>query len=87
MGSSATGDSILNPNQQTSYDKWEFWYDPRIELLYKGSNILGGGGLGGGTGSGGINSVNSSSFGTDINGKSNATKTPSSGTSGTTTPQ
>lgn len=87
VGTSRAGDSILNPNEQTSYDKWEFWYDPRIELLYKGSNILGGGGLGGGTGSGGINSVNSSSFGTDINGKSNATKTPSSGGLGSTSPQ
>ncbi|HEY4355216.1 MAG TPA: type II secretion system protein [Acidobacteriaceae bacterium] len=88
VGTSRTGDSILNPNEQTTYDTWEFWYDPRIELLYKGSNILGGGGLGGGTGSGGINSINSSSFGTDINGKSNKpTNSSGSGTNGSTPQQ
>ena len=57
VGTSRTGDSILNPNGQTTYETWEFWYDPRIEQLKKGVNILGGGmssgnatGLGGGFG-------------------------------------
>ena len=45
VGSARTGESILTPNQQTSYDTWEFLYDPKIELLYAKSNILGGGGL------------------------------------------
>jgi hypothetical protein len=43
VGTLATGDSILTPNQQTTYETWEFWYDPRIELLKKNVNILGGG--------------------------------------------
>ncbi|HXE08612.1 MAG TPA: hypothetical protein VN612_12005 [Acidobacteriaceae bacterium] len=33
VGSSATGDSIITVNQQTSYETWEFLYDPREELL------------------------------------------------------
>jgi type II secretory pathway pseudopilin PulG len=43
VGTSRTGDSILTPNGQTTYETWEFWYDPRIELLKKGVSILGGG--------------------------------------------
>jgi len=42
VGTSKTGDSILNPNQQTTYETWEFIYDPKIELLYRQANILGG---------------------------------------------
>jgi hypothetical protein len=42
VGTSRKGDSILNPNQQTTYDTWEFIYDPKIELLYQQANILGG---------------------------------------------
>jgi len=44
VGTSRTGESILTPNDQTTYETWEFWYDPRIELLKKNVNILGGGG-------------------------------------------
>lgn len=72
VGTSRSGDSILTPNGQTTYDTWEFWYDPRIEQLYKKSQILGGGPMGGGGTGSGISSTDSSSFGTDINGKSNA---------------
>ena len=43
VGSAKTGDSILNPNEQTTYETWEFIYDPKIELLYQQANILGGG--------------------------------------------
>ncbi|HEV2578322.1 MAG TPA: type II secretion system protein [Acidobacteriaceae bacterium] len=43
VGTSKTGQSILNPNGQSTYETWEFIYDPRIELLYKQANILGGG--------------------------------------------
>ncbi len=93
VGTARTGDSILTPNSQSTYETWEFWYDPRIETLYKKSQILGGGGLGaggGGTGSG-IGSTDAGSFGTDINGKSNSgsgSKSASGGSSGTsTTPQ
>lgn len=42
VGTSKTGESILNPNGQTTYETWEFIYDPKIELLYKQANILGG---------------------------------------------
>lgn len=42
VGTSKTGQSILNPNGQTTYETWEFIYDPKIELLYKQANILGG---------------------------------------------
>jgi hypothetical protein len=56
VGSAKSGDSILTPNQQVSYDTWEFLYDPRIELMYAKSNILGGGGMG---------SQSASSFGSD----------------------
>jgi type II secretory pathway pseudopilin PulG len=33
VGSSASGNSILELNQQTTYDTWEFLYDPRLEML------------------------------------------------------
>jgi type II secretory pathway pseudopilin PulG len=33
VGSSATGKSILVVNEQTTYETWEFLYDPRIEAL------------------------------------------------------
>lgn len=33
VGLNATGDSLLTPNEQTTYQAWEFLYDPRVELL------------------------------------------------------
>jgi hypothetical protein len=33
VGSSASGPSILTVNGQTSYETWEFLYDPRLEQL------------------------------------------------------
>lgn len=33
VGSSATGNAIVEWNGQTTYESWEFLYDPRIELL------------------------------------------------------
>jgi hypothetical protein len=73
---SRSGNSITNPNQQTTYDTWEFWYDPRIELLRKSVNITGGG----------ISSQSASSFGVGLNGQSNATSGAfgSSGSTGST---
>src|ERR1700761_1223831 len=47
VGSAKTGTSIINPNQQTTYETWEFLYDPKIELLYQQANLLGGGTTGG----------------------------------------
>jgi type II secretory pathway pseudopilin PulG len=52
VGSSATGNSIITPNEQTTYQTWEFLYDPRIEKLKQaaalngGASSLGGGSLG-----------------------------------------
>lgn len=72
VGTARTGESILNPNGQTTYETWEFWYDPRIELMKKGVSILGGGvssqpassfggGLPGATGSTGASGANGGS--------------------------
>ena len=52
VGSSATGNSIITPNEQTTYQTWEFLYDPRIEqlklaaALNGGADAMGGGALG-----------------------------------------
>jgi len=65
VGSSRSGTSILNPNQQTTYETWEFWYDPRIEKLYAMAQPMGGGGIGSqaATSTGGMGSQSASSFG------------------------
>jgi type II secretory pathway pseudopilin PulG len=42
VGSSKTGDSIVEPNEQTTYQTWEFLYDPRIEQLKAKASLLGG---------------------------------------------
>ena len=74
VGTSKTGNSILNPNAQTTYETWEFLYDPKIELLYAQSNITGGGS---------VTSQPASSVGSDAaSGKSNS----GSSSNGTTTP-
>jgi len=77
VGPNKTGDSILNPNQQSTYETWEFWYDPLIELLYAKGKFTGGGGIG---------SQSASSFGSDAtNGLNGATgSTGASGTFGNT---
>lgn len=67
-----SGDSITNPNQQTTYDTWEFWYDPRVELLKQSVSITGGG----------ISSKSASNFGQDaVSGQQNGA-TGSTGSSG-----
>jgi len=48
VGSSASGNSIIAPNEQTTYQTWEFLYDPRIELLKLAATLNGGAGLMGG---------------------------------------
>jgi type II secretory pathway pseudopilin PulG len=65
VGTAKTGDSILNPNEQTTYETWEFLYDPKIELLYQQGSTLGGGA------GGSINSQSPSSLGSSP-GQSNA---------------
>jgi type II secretory pathway pseudopilin PulG len=86
VATSRSGDSILNPNQQTTYETWEFWYDPLIELLYAKGVVTGGGGVG---------SQSASSFGQNAvtgqpNGPSGATgstgPTGLPGSTGTTFP-
>ena len=42
IGSSKTGDSIVEPNEQTTYQTWEFLYDPRIEQLKAKASLFGG---------------------------------------------
>ena len=56
VATARTGDSILNPNQQTTYETWEFWYDPQMDALRAKANVMGGGGLG---------STSASNFGQD----------------------
>jgi hypothetical protein len=58
VGSAKSGTSIMNPNQQTTYETWEFIYDPKIELLYQQANILGG------AAGGSVNSQSPSTLGT-----------------------
>lgn len=83
VGSAKTGTSIMNPNQQTTYETWEFLYDPKIELLYQQANILGGG-----VSSGSVNSQSLSNVGSSP-GQSNTpgSNTPGSNTPAPTTPQ
>lgn len=74
VGTAKTGNSILNPNGQTTYETWEFLYDPKIELLYQKSALFGGQ----------VTSQPASSFGSDAtSGKSNS----GSSTTPTSTPQ
>jgi type II secretory pathway pseudopilin PulG len=73
VGTAKTGDSIMNPNQQTTYETWEFLYDPKIELLYQQASILGGGS------SGSVNSQPLSNMGTtpgQLNGPGATTPAP-----------
>jgi type II secretory pathway pseudopilin PulG len=81
VGPAKSGDSISQPNGQTTYDTWEFWYDPRIELLKKSVSVTGGG----------ISSGSASGFGQSISGQPNGTTgasgaTGSSGATGATGP-
>ena len=43
VGPARTGSSVAQPNGQSTYESWEFWYDPRIELLRSGVSVTGGG--------------------------------------------
>jgi type II secretory pathway pseudopilin PulG len=52
IGSARSGEAMLVVNEQTSYETWEFLYDPRIEQLYAKGNLLGGISSGSGTGTG-----------------------------------
>jgi len=56
VGIPKEGASITILNEQTTYNTWEFIYDPRIEQLYAKGALFGGSGLGSASG-------NSSGFG------------------------
>jgi len=71
-----SGDSITNPNQQTTYETWEFWYDPRIELLKQSVSITGGG----------VASQSASSFGKDATSGQPSSTTGAFGATGSTGP-
>jgi type II secretory pathway pseudopilin PulG len=58
VGVPKEGDSITILNEQTTYNTWEFLYDPRIEQLYAKGALMGGGASGLGSAGG-----NSSGFG------------------------
>ena len=58
VGVPKEGDSITIVNEQTTYNTWEFLYDPRIEQLYAKGALFGGGATGLGSAAG-----NSSGFG------------------------
>lgn len=89
VGTARTGASITQPNQQTSYENWEFWYDPRIEQLYqKGQTNMGIGGgsaTGLGTGSGSGLGTGFGATGSTTSPFSNGLGTPGS-TGGTSAP-
>ncbi len=69
VSSLSTKTSIISIHDQTTYDTWEFLYDPRIEALYKG-NIMGG-------------SIGSAGGGNSFC-QQNGIGTPATGTTGTT---
>jgi type II secretory pathway pseudopilin PulG len=96
VGTSKSGTSITQPNGQTTYESWEFWYDPRIELLRRNVNVTGGGvssqsassfgqnGVTGQPNSGGTNSTTGSNGAFGNNGTTGTTGT--NGTNGTNNP-
>lgn len=74
VGTAKTGTSIMNPNEQTTYETWEFIYDPKIELLYQQANIFGGA-AGSTTNSQGLSNLGSSPGQSNTPGGSNNTPT------------
>jgi type II secretory pathway pseudopilin PulG len=82
VGTAKSGASITEPNAQTSYEAWEFWYDPRIEMLKQGVNVTGGGMTGSGAPGSGMGSQSASSYGQ--NGVTGQPNSPTNGTAGAT---
>jgi hypothetical protein len=81
VGSAKSGEAMLVVNEQTSYETWEFLYDPRIEQLYAKGTLLGGIASGTGTSSsGGLGSAQGMASpglgGTPTNGTGTGTTTP-----------
>jgi type II secretory pathway pseudopilin PulG len=85
VGSSATGKSILVLNEQTTYETWEFLYDPRIEKLKVAAQMNNGGA----DGLGGISGQSAGSFGQSsgsLGQSQSGTTTNSGGTTTSTSP-
>jgi type II secretory pathway pseudopilin PulG len=78
IGSSATGASIVVVNGQTTYETWEFLYDPRIEQLKVAAQLSNGGinGLGGSS-SQSPNSLSQTGAGLNQPTSPNSSQTPS----------
>ena len=83
VGSSATGASILDLNEQTSYETWEFIYDPRIEQLKAQVNLFGAAGTS--TGAGGLGSA-SGNLSPGLGGAAAPGTAPTAPTAPTTSP-
>ena len=89
VGLNATGDSLVVLNEQTTYQSWEFLYDPRIELLKvkqamnSGLGSSGTGGLGQTPGSIG---QQQNGFGPQTNGQPSGTNANSPAGTGQTAP-
>lgn len=96
VGSSRSGPSISVVNEQTTYETWEFIYDPRIEQLKAKGALLGGGtnstfGSGSSSSFGsspgfGSSSPSSSSPGSNTFGNPSGTGSSGFGSSGTSAP-
>jgi type II secretory pathway pseudopilin PulG len=78
VGIPKEGDSIIVLNEQTSYNTWEFIYDPRIEQMKANVSIFGGGPATA-SGSGSLGSAGSLTSGTGTTGGTGFGSTPGSG--------
>jgi type II secretory pathway pseudopilin PulG len=93
VGIPKEGDSIRILNEQTTYNTWEFIYDPRIEQLYAKASLFGGAssgtqGLGSAAGnSSGFGATPTSGFGTSPTSGFGTSPTTPSPTTPTTPPQ
>ena len=87
VGLSKNGSSITALNEQTTYQTWEFIYDPRIEQLKSKSSIFGGGMTSSSATSFGSSSIFGSGFGSPSETKSNPGTNSGSGPAQTPQPQ
>lgn len=81
--------SLIDYMQQTSYDKWEFNYDPMVDQLQAAGSLFGGGGsnvgAGGSVPTGGLNGTQGGIGGAGGIGGTNPTGGTGTGTGGTGT--
>jgi Type II secretory pathway, pseudopilin PulG len=82
VGLTKSGNSIMTLNGQTTYDTWEFLYDPRIEQLKAKVNLFGGGMTATDAADLGANSGSKSSFGSSNSNSGTSTGTGSQPSSG-----